>query len=65
MERRRRGRLRHQEEALAAHVAELKTDLSSCKDTRTAAKLARSAVHTAAHSPRNNCKHQQRGAYES
>ena len=41
MERRRRGRLRHQEEALAAHVAELKTDLSACKDSRAAAKLAR------------------------
>ncbi|CAI8011769.1 hypothetical protein GBAR_LOCUS7550, partial [Geodia barretti] len=42
MERRRRGRLRHQEEALAAHVAELKTDLSACKDSRAAAKLASS-----------------------
>jgi hypothetical protein len=42
MERRRRGRLRHQEEALVAHVAELKTDLSACKDSRAAAKLASS-----------------------
>ena len=41
MERRRRGRLRHQEEALVAHVAELKTDLSAYKDSRAAAKLAR------------------------
>lgn len=36
-----RGRLRHQEDVLAVHVAELKTDLSTCKDTRVAAKLAR------------------------
>ena len=42
MERRHRGRLKHQEDLLAVHVAELKADLSSCKDARVAAKLAKS-----------------------
>ena len=44
MERRRgrgRARVRHQEDVLAAHLAELKADLSACKDARTATKLAR------------------------
>lgn len=43
MERQRlhRGRLKHQEDVLAVHVAELKADLSTCKDARGAAKLAR------------------------
>ena len=41
-----RGRLRQQEDVLAAHVAELKADLSGCKDARAAALLARSATHT-------------------
>ena len=44
MERRQRGRLKHQEDVLAAHVVELKADLSACRDARAAAKLAR-CVH--------------------
>ena len=44
MERRHKGRLKHQEDLLAAHVEELKADLSSCKDARVAAKLARSVI---------------------
>ena len=44
-----RGRLRQQEDVLAAHVAELKADLSGCKDARAAALLARSATHTHTH----------------
>lgn len=44
-----RGRLRHQEDVLAVHVAELKTDLSTCKDARVAAKLARWFLYVSYH----------------
>ena len=40
MERRKRARVKHQEEVLAAHLAELKVDLAN-KDAHAAAKLGR------------------------
>ena len=44
MEKQRRQRLKHQEEVIASVVAELKADVSMCKDPHAAAKLARYLV---------------------
>lgn len=59
MERRKRARMRHQEEVLAAHLAELKVDLGS-KDAHAAAKLGRLVMSWAAES----CYHEEGGGQQ-